>query len=139
MESYQGLWDRVKGGKVRQMKTKNKIDLNKLSFEELQNKVKDLEQQKKDIIIKKIGIWEIGQKYVIRTVTMIQIGRLIDITNNELIMEEASWIPDTGRWMNFLKNGEIEECEPFPDNIIIGRGSIIDATIWKHSLPREQK
>ena len=85
-------------------------------------------------------IWKIGENYVIRTVTMIDIGRLVEVTDQELVLEEASWIADTGRWMNFLKEGTINEVEPFPEGkVIIGKGSLIDATIWQHQLPRTQK
>lgn len=108
-------------------------------LKELQTKVKELEQQKTKATVRNVGVWNVGQSYVIRTVTMIQIGRLIEVTDNELVMEEASWIADTGRWMNFLKDGKINECEPFPDKIIVGRQSIIDATQWNHKLPKDQK
>lgn len=116
-----------------------KIDLNKLSFEELQQKIKELEQEKQKATVKNVGVWQVGKNYVIRTVTMIQTGRLIEVTNDELVLEDAAWIADTGRWMNFLKDGKISEVEPFQDPIIVGRHSIIDATEWRHKLPREQK
>lgn len=118
---------------------KQELDLNKLSFEELQDKIKELEQQKEKATVKNIGIWQLGKNYVIRTVTMIQIGRLVEVTDNELVLEEASWIAETDRWYNFLKEGKIKECEPFVDTVIVGRHSLIDATEWKHKLPREQK
>lgn len=118
---------------------KQEIDLNKLPFKELKIKLEELEKKKLDVSSKNIGVWNIGKNYVIRTVTMIQIGKLIDVTDNELVMTEASWIADTGRWTNFLREGVYDECEPFPDDIIVGRNSIIDATIWKHKLPKEQK
>lgn len=114
-------------------------DLNKLSFKELKEEIKNLEQRKEKATVKKKGVWEIGKNYVIRTVTMIQVGRLVEVTDEELIMEDASWIADTGRWMNFLKDGKINECEPFPNPIIVGRKALIDATEWTHKLPKDQK
>ena len=56
------------------------MDLNKLSFEELQKQVKELQQQKEKTTINKVGVWETGQNYVIRTVTMIQVGKLVNVT-----------------------------------------------------------
>ena len=84
--------------------------------------------------------YEIGKNYLIRTVTMIQTGRLIAVTNQELVLEDVSWVADTGRFSEALSNGTLNEVEPFPDGkVIIGRGSIIDACEWKHSLPRKVK
>jgi len=116
-----------------------KIDLNKLSFIELQEKVKELEQQKQKAQTKKVDVWQVGKNYVIRTVTMIQVGKLIEVTDKELVMSDCAWVADTGRWTNFLKDGSVNEVEPFQDDVIVGRGSVIDATIWKHDLLRKQK
>ena len=85
--------------------------------------------------------FHIGRNYFIRTVTMIFIGKLEQVLDNELILSTAAWIPDTGRFMNFLKDGEkaVNEIEPFQNDVIIGRGSIIDATIWNHNSLVSQK
>jgi len=114
-------------------------NLNKLSFQELKKEVENLEKKKEKATTKNVGVWQIGKNYVIRTVTMINIGRLVNVTEEELILEDASWIADTGRWMNFLKDGKYDECEPFQDQVIVGRKSLIDATIWRHKLPTQQK
>lgn len=71
--------------------------------------------------------WEIGKIYLIRTVTMIDVGRLVKVTDQELVLEDAAWIADTGRFNKMLKGDEPNEIEPFPDGrVIIGRGAIID-------------
>ena len=83
--------------------------------------------------------WEIGENYLIRTVTMIDAGKLVMVTPQELVLEDASWIADTGRFMQAVENAEFGEVEPFPSGkVIIGRGSIIDAVKIK-SVPRSQK
>jgi hypothetical protein len=83
--------------------------------------------------------WEIGKNYLIRTVTMIDTGRLIAVTQQELILEDAAWIPDTGRFSDAVKNCAFVEVEPFPSGrVILGRGSVIDA-ICIDELPRKQK
>jgi hypothetical protein len=38
-----------------------------------------------------------------------------------------------------LKTGLFDEIEPFVNNVIVNRNGIIDATIWDHVLPKEQK
>ena len=84
--------------------------------------------------------YEIGKNYAIRTVTMIDVGRLVDVTDQELVLEDASWIPDTGRFHEFLQTGKANEVEPFPDGkVIVGRGAIIDGCIWPFDLPRQTK
>jgi len=81
----------------------------------------------------------IGKSYFIRTVTMNHIGRLININDKELLLEDASWIADSGRFHNALKDGELDEVEPFVSNVIINRDCIIDITEWLHKIPRSQK
>lgn len=83
--------------------------------------------------------YKVGENYLIRTVTMIQIGRLESVGPQELVLSSAAWIADTGRFYDALKKGTLNEIEPFPNEVIIGRGSIIDATVWTHKLPTEQK
>lgn len=84
-------------------------------------------------------LWEIGKLYFIRTVTMHLIGKLEKVTDKELLLSSASWIADSGRFHDAIKTGKLNEVEPFVSDIIVGRGSIIDATEWKHNAPKEQK
>ena len=83
--------------------------------------------------------WQIGKTYLIRTVTMIDTGVLVSVTDKELVLKDAAWIADTGRFSDALKSAEFNEVEPFPDGeVIIGRGSVIDAVIIQKA-PRSQK
>ena len=84
-------------------------------------------------------VWEIGKCYMIRTVTNYTVGRLVQRTQHELVLEQASWIPDMGRFHQAVENGELSEVEPYPDQVIVGRLAIVDACVWTHPLPREQK
>ena len=83
----------------------------------------------------------LGQAYFIRTVTYRFIGILVQKSDKELILKDASWIADSGRWSDALKNGTLNEVEPYPDDelVIINRSACCDITRWKHPLPREQK
>jgi hypothetical protein len=82
--------------------------------------------------------YEIGANYLIRTATMIDTGRLVAVTKNEIVLADAAWIADTGRFADSLKTCEFAEVEPFINEVIIGRGAIIDATTIP-MLPRAQK
>jgi hypothetical protein len=74
--------------------------------------------------------YQVGRTYVIRTVTMIQLGKLTAVYPQELVLEDASWIADAGRFANFLKDPELRsESEPFCAPCIVGRGAIVDAQI----------
>jgi hypothetical protein len=83
--------------------------------------------------------YSVGSNYFIRTVTHHLTGRLIKVTSKELVLADAAWIADDGRFYDALKTGKLNEVEPFPGEVIVGRGSLIDACVWNHDLPREQK
>ena len=121
---------------------KNKENLNELSFSELKDKVEELDKIKEKVTKKKEGVWIIGENYFIRTVTMALLGKLINVTEKELVLENASWIADTGRFHQFIKEGKLDnssEVEPFVDDVIVNRSALIDATVWKHKLLETQK
>lgn len=82
--------------------------------------------------------WKVGEAYHIRTVTHYWTGLLVHVTEQELVLCDACWIPDTGRFHNFFTEGP-HESEPVEGNVIIGRGAIVDAQEWTIQLPRLQK
>ena len=87
---------------------------------------------------------QIGKCYLIRTVTMTELGRsahsrLVRITDSDLVLEDASWVADTGRFAAALKDGTLSEVEPFPNEVIVSRGAIVDGAEWPHALPRGVK
>jgi hypothetical protein len=85
--------------------------------------------------------FEIGKMYIIRTVTMYILGRIVEVFEKELVLQECSWIPDTGRWSNALNTGDLNEIEPYiqSESVIIGRGSLVDCQVWKHDVKNQVK
>lgn len=85
--------------------------------------------------------WKVGENYFIRTVTFHYTGKLTQVTDQELVLEAASWIPDDGRFADFLKTGVPNEVEPYikGKQVILGRGAIIDAVTIDWPLPDKQK
>jgi len=87
--------------------------------------------------------YEIGKNYLIRTVTMTVVGKLVYVGPHELKMDDASWVADTGRFSNALQKGlyheESSEIEPFNGSAIVGRGAIVDCVEYKHDLPKDTK
>lgn len=79
-------------------------------------------------VVKDDSHWKIGKNYFIRTVTHHLTGTLLKVTANELVVENAAWIADDGKFSKALATENFNEVEPFPDGeLIIGRGSLIDA------------
>ena len=73
--------------------------------------------------------YEIGAGYFIRTVTFHLTGRLVEVTEQELVIEDAAWIADDGRFADAIKTGAFSEVEPYPDGkVIIGRGAVARAS-----------
>lgn len=83
--------------------------------------------------------FKIGDNVFIRTVTLYYTGKVKDFNSQWVKLENASWIADTGRFHDFLKEGKCNEYESFIDDVSIPIGSIIDVTNWKHNLFIGQK
>ena len=83
--------------------------------------------------------FEIGKAYLIRTVTLHYTGRVRTVTDSDVVLDDAAWIADTGRFSDSLQSGELSEIEPYPKSVAVCRNAIVDFCEWNHSLPREQK
>lgn len=84
--------------------------------------------------------FEIGAGYFFRTVTYHLTGRIKAVYPTEIVVTEAAWIADDGRFESAVKSGTFSEVEPFPDGeVIIGRGSLVDAVKASFLMPRSQK
>lgn len=78
-----------------------------------------------------------GQAYCIRTVTQVFIGRLAVVLPGEIVLYDASWVADTGRWSVALATGALRDVEPYPDGpVVVSRAAIVDVCEWAHALPR---
>jgi hypothetical protein len=83
----------------------------------------------------------LGKNVFIRTVTHYYTGRVafIDRAKNLLVLEDAAWIADTGRFADAMRDGTASEIEPFTNPVEINLASMVDATLWVSPLPRVQK
>ena len=70
----------------------------------------------------------IGKCYFIRTVTYHYTGRVKDVIGDFIILSNAAWIADSGRFYDALKKEEFSEVEPFLNDVLLNIGSIVDAT-----------
>ena len=80
----------------------------------------------------------IGQSWFIRTVTYHVLGRITKRIGNMFLLEEASWIADSGRFSDCIKKGTLSEVEPVGP-CLVNIDSIIDAFPWNFALPDSQK
>lgn len=85
--------------------------------------------------------WVVGASYFIRTVTHHYTGKLVSVYQDCIVLVDAAWIADDGRFAQAVKDGSFSEVEPYPDGVevIINRGSIIDACQVGFVVPRGQK
>lgn len=83
--------------------------------------------------------YKIGQSYLIRTVTHYHTGRLVAVHAGELVLDDAAWIADCGRYHDALAQGTLTEVEPIIGPCVVNRGAIVDAVEWRHDLPSQQK
>jgi hypothetical protein len=81
----------------------------------------------------------IGKNVFIRTVTHHYTGRLAAADEKYLVLEDAAWIADDGRFADALSEGSLSEVEPFPGTCLIAVGALLDVSEWLHDLPRQQK
>jgi hypothetical protein len=81
----------------------------------------------------------VGNNVFIRTVTHHYTGHIVKLTDIEVVLIEAAWIADDGRFSTMLQKGTPTEVEPYISPVAIGRGAILDTTDWTHELPKVQK
>ena len=83
----------------------------------------------------------IGAKVFIRTVTNYFTGRIVNLVDHEVILEDCAWIAWTKRFADTLKEGTFDEVEPYPDGVLVSvnRDAIVDVCQWNHDLPRVQQ
>ena len=84
--------------------------------------------------------YPVGKNIFIRTVTHHHTGKLVAVTQQELVLEDAAWIADDGRLTDALKTGNFNEVEVFPSGrrVIIGRAAVIDV-VEIDNIPKSQK
>ena len=83
--------------------------------------------------------FSVGDKVFIRTVTHHLTGKIKKVVGTFLVLSDAAWIADDGRFMNCIEDGVLNEVEPVTCDVRVNTDSIVDAYEWRHALPRTQK
>ena len=68
--------------------------------------------------------YTIGRQWFIKTATYFYVGTVTAVTETEIVLEMAAWIPETGRFHEFIKTGVPKEAEPC-GTVVLSRGGII--------------
>ncbi len=106
--------------------------------EETYELIKDQLKEEEKIEINSLDDF-IGKAFFFRTVTYHIIGKVERVLSHGLLeLSQATWVADSGRFMNCIKDGEINEAEPIGQHWI-NINSCTDIAPWKHSLKIEQK
>ena len=80
----------------------------------------------------------IGKPYLIRTVTYHLLGKVEKVSGNFLVLSEASWIADSGRYSTAISKGELNEVE-YVGDAIVSLTAIVDAFPWCNKVPKDTK
>ena len=87
--------------------------------------------------------FEVGKQYLFRTIGYHWLGRVQSVRGRFLILEDASWVADTGRYSEALagKIGELSssELEPSPRPVILNMDHVTDSVEYPFQIPRGVK
>lgn len=88
---------------------------------------------------KEVNTYEdlVGSKWFFRTVTYHLVGEVKKMVGRFAYLKNASWVADSGRFMNAIKDGTLSEVEPVGD-AFVNLDTIVDFFPWKHELPKKQ-
>jgi hypothetical protein len=121
---------------------RGKMEIDELTLKQLYE-IQSLfpRKQESDAPTRGASSYPVGKNVIVRTVTMIYTGKLNRVTDTDLILVDCSWIPETERFMQFVADGAVRECEPYPDGlpVYINRGALMDMCELVKPLPRSQK
>ena len=77
----------------------------------------------------------LGEQVLTRTVTHYHVGRVKEVRNMFVVLEDATWIADTGPFGKTCANGEIKEFENFKYPVRVNLDAIVDFCAWPFTLP----
>ena len=108
-----------------------KLEISEETYEKIKEQLKEEEKAN----IESLGDF-VGKAFFFRTVTYHIIGRVEKILPaNVLKLEDASWVADSGRFMNAIKDGTLNEVEPLGD-WFVNFTTVTDFGLWVHTFLR---
>jgi hypothetical protein len=83
--------------------------------------------------------FKVGDGIFVRTVTHYLVGRVSAVLDKGILLEDSSWVADTGRLGNALATGNFEEVERLVDWVLVSWGACVDIHPFHHKLPIDTK
>ncbi len=80
----------------------------------------------------------VGSAFFFRTVTFHIIGKVEGYFGRILRLSNASWVADSGRFMDAILTGKLNEVEPL-GQWYVNLDTVTDFGPWTHDLPKDQK
>ena len=104
--------------------------------EETYEKIKDQLTQPERV---EVNTYEdmVGTAFFFRTVTYHLLGRVKRTFGKFVELEDAAWIADSGRFMDFIKSGTVNESEPV-SSVFVNMDTVTDFYQWDNKLILEQ-
>jgi len=82
----------------------------------------------------------VGKKIFVRTVTYHLLGEVTKIGGNLVFLKNASWVADSKRFSDFIKNGPSDSVEiEYLGDWFFNIQSLTDGGFWKHKLPKKSQ
>ena len=105
--------------------------------DETYDRIKDQLLEKKSL---EVNCYDdlIGKQWFFRAITYHCVGRVVARVGDFLRLEDASWVADSGRFTQAIRDGVLEEAEPVGD-YFVNLKAVVDFFPWPHKLPEEQK
>ena len=80
----------------------------------------------------------VGKAWFFRTVTYHIVGKVKRQVGSFLFLKDAAWVADSGRFMQAIKDGTLNEVEPVGE-WTVNLDTVTDFGPWRHKLPLSQK
>lgn len=80
----------------------------------------------------------IGEKWYFRTVTYHSVGEVKSIVGRFAQLKNASWVADSGRFNEAIKNGTLSEVE-YVGEAFVNLDTVVDFFPFNHDLPKSSK
>lgn len=84
---------------------------------------------------------KVGERVIIYCVTHYVVGQVKAVDMGSVVLQPAAWIAGHGRLNASLMKGvaEMQEVEPFPDEVLVNLDSKVLSTKWRHEIPSKPK
>lgn len=82
----------------------------------------------------------VGKKVFLRTVTYHLVGEVVKIVGDLMFLKKATWVADSRRFSEAVKNGFSNEAElEYVGDWFVNIKAITDGGIWKHKLTEKSQ